>query len=215
LLAFLLFFMTFFKPALSRPWFFALAGVALLLAALGWGWFIGLAPPKLPKQASLPVQMNDRIAQLHERLALNPGDTTSWLMLARSLKVSGRYPEADAAYARAGERVHQDPNLLADWIEARILSDEQHFDETSLALLTQAIALAPQHPKVLLLHGLAALDLDDPATARQAFMVLRAQHAPGSADHQAMSTAIERIDRGEDPRTPAAAPASPAASPPS
>jgi cytochrome c-type biogenesis protein CcmH len=182
------------------------------LAALGLYAWLGQPRALNPAARISPAaQMHERIARLSERLARQPDDAQGWLMLARSLKVTGQYTEADAAYARAGERVRQDANLLADWVEARILAADQHFDTTSLGLLTQAIALAPQHPKVLLLHGLASLDLDDPATARQVFLALRAQHPPGSADFLAMDSAIRRIDQGEDPRL--AAPNTGAAAP--
>ena len=190
------------RPALLALWVGAPLAVILLYALLGHPRALN------PQERISPTtQINDMVQRLAERLARQPDDPAGWLMLARSLKVTGRMAEAAQAYGRAGERARKDPDLLADWIEARILADEQHFDELSLGLLTQAIALAPRHPKILLLHGLAALDLEDPVTARQAFAVLRELHAPGSPDRQALDIAIQRIDRGEDPRVAASAPA--------
>lgn len=187
-------------------------GVAapLLVAAVGlavW-WTLGRLQPANPAavQAQVQTQVQDQVQHLRERLAHNPGDTQGWLMLARSLKVTGRASEAASAYEHAGDRARQDPALLTDWIEARVLAEGQHFDPTSLTLLTQAIALAPYHPKVLMLHGLAALDLDDLATARQVFLVLREQHPAGSPERQQLDVALARLARGEDPRQPASPP---------
>jgi cytochrome c-type biogenesis protein CcmH len=140
------------------------------------------------------------VLRLQQRLAQTPGDTAGWLMLGRSLKVLGRLPEAVAAYERAGAAAQADPDVLVDWVEARILLDEQRFDATSRQLLAQAMGLAPDHPGVLLLRGLAALDRGDWAAGRQALVQLRAQHAEGSPDHQALGQAIAGLDAGRDPR---------------
>ena len=94
----------------------------------------------------------------------------------------------------------QDPELLADWIEARILADDHHFDARSRELLAQAMALAPEHPAVLMMRVLAALDRGDATAARQGLKRLSAQYAPGSADRQALDEALRRLDAGEDPR---------------
>lgn len=152
------------------------------------------------ERESAATQIEDRVQRLAERLERQPNDPEGWLMLARSLQVTGRPAQAARAYARVGERATQDVDVLTDWLEARILSAEHHFDDTSVGLLRQAIGLAPQHPKVLMLHGLAALDRGDMALARQAFTRLREQYAVGSPDRQALDVAIARLERGEDPR---------------
>lgn len=167
------------------------------------GLYAALGHPRALNPAereSAATQIEDRVQRLAERLARAPNDPDGWLMLARSLQVIGRPAEAAQAYARVGERAMQDVEVLADWLEARLLSAEHHFDDTSVGLLRQAIALAPLHPKVLMLHGLAALDQGDMPLARQAFTRLREQYAEGSPDRQALDTAIARLERGEDPR---------------
>lgn len=101
----------------------------------------------------------------------------------------------------------RDPNRLVDWIEVRMLAAGDHFDARSRALLQRARALAPQHPGVLMLAGLAALDQGDLDGARQAFTALRDQSAPGSPDRVTLEHALASLAQGLDPR--AAAPAAP------
>lgn len=103
----------------------------------------------------------------------------------------------------------RDPNRLVDWIEVRMLAAGDHFDARSRALLQRARALAPQHPGVLMLAGLAALDQGDVAAAREAFTALRDQSAPGSPDRVTLEHALASLAQGLDPR--AAAPAPPGA----
>lgn len=150
--------------------------------------------PALADQAEAMVQ------RLSERLARQPDDPDGWLMLARSRKVLGRYAEAAQAYEQVADRASQDPELLADWIEARILASDQHFDLRSRQLLAKAMQMAPEHPGVLLMRGLAALDRGDRTAARQAFTLLREQHPEGSPDRAALDDALARLARGEDPR---------------
>ncbi|GKQ59138.1 MAG: hypothetical protein L6Q74_20410 [Sphaerotilus natans subsp. sulfidivorans] len=178
-------------PGLGAP-------LALLALYVALGHPVALDPARrAPDSADTVESMVERLAA---RLERDGGDVDGWLMLARSLKVTGRHREAAAAYEKAATRAVQDPELLADWIEARILADDHHFDARSRELLAQAMALAPEHPAVLMMRVLAALDRGDATAARQGLKRLSAQYAPGSADRQALDEALRRLDAGEDPR---------------
>lgn len=179
-------------PGLGAP-------LALLALYVALGHPVALDPARrAPDSADAVESMVERLAA---RLERDGGDVDGWLMLARSLKVTGRHREAAAAYEKAATRAVQDPELLADWIEARILADDHRFDARSRELLAQAMALAPDHPAVLMMRALAALDRGDRAAAGQTLMRLRGLYAPGSADREALDGALRRLDAGEDPRT--------------
>lgn len=183
------------------------------------------------------AQVESMVERLAERLQRDPGDVKGWLMLAHSYKVMGRAAESAEAYEQAdraapdtgapaaavaaasvagpagliaaGQPWQRDPNRLVDWIEVRMLAADDHFDARSLQLLRRAQALAPQHPGVLMLSGLAALDRHDFAAARAAFTALRDQSDPGSEDRATLDEALAKLAQGVDPRR-AAAPAEPA-----
>lgn len=184
------------------------------------------------------AQVESMVERLAERLQRDPGDVKGWLMLAHSYKVMGRAAESAEAYEQAdraapdtgappaagaaasaagpagliaaGQPWQRDPNRLVDWIEVRMLAADDHFDARSLQLLRRAQALAPQHPGVLMLSGLAALDRHDFAAARAAFTALRDQSDPGSEDRATLDEALAKLAQGVDPRR-AAAPAAPVA----
>ncbi|MFM2346725.1 MAG: hypothetical protein RL654_1478 [Pseudomonadota bacterium] len=175
-----------------------LAPLALLALYVALGHPVALDPARRePASADAVESMIERLAA---RLAQQPDDADGWLMLARSLKVTGRPREAAAAYEHAADRARQDPDLLSDWIEARILADDHRFDARSRELLAQAMALAPEHPAVLMMRALAALDRGDRPAATQTLARLKTIYAEGSADRRALDEALRRLAAGEDPR---------------
>lgn len=180
------------------------APLALVLLYATLGHPRALDP--LQREPGAAEQVEAMVQRLAERLQREPGDRDGWLMLARSYKVMARYDDATAAYEQAGPRALDDPDLLADWIESRILAADRRFDTRSRELLARAMTLAPQHPGVLMMRGLAALDRGDRPAARAAFEQLRGLYPDGSADRQALDQALARIDAGDDPRTRAATP---------
>ncbi|MFM2347684.1 MAG: hypothetical protein RL654_2437 [Pseudomonadota bacterium] len=179
-------------PGLGAP-------LTLLALYVALGHPVALDPARrTPDSADAVESMIERLAT---RLERDGSDVDGWLMLARSLKVTGRHAQAAAAYEKASTRAMQDADLLADWIEARILADNHRFDARSRELLAHAMSLAPEHPAVLMMRILAALDRHDADAARQGLKRLSVQYAPGSADRQALDEALRRLDAGEDPRT--------------
>ena len=84
----------------SRKTAFALLLIIPLAAATG---YLLLGDPRaldpLQRQARIaPEQMEGMLAGLVEKLKKNPDDSKGWVMLARSYKVLGRFPEAANAY---------------------------------------------------------------------------------------------------------------------
>ncbi len=140
------------------------------------------------------------VGKLAERLKAQPDNPAGWLMLARSYKVLQRYEESAAAFEQARESVWDDAETLAEWTEARILAQGQHFDRRSQELLARAMSLDANAPGVLMLRALAALDRGDPAAAQKLMAQLRDVYPEGSADRQALDGALARLAAGQDPR---------------
>lgn len=191
----------------ARGWRWALAlGLPLAVVAL----YAALGHPRAldPAQRQRPADPSTMVDRLAGRLAGGQGSAADWAMLGRSYRVLGRHAEAATAYERAAPLLPDDADLLADWIESRMLAAGRRFDERSLALLAQAARLAPQHPGVLMLSGLAALQGGDLPGARRAFTALRAQQPEGSPDRAALDRALAELAAGRDPRVSAPASAS-------
>lgn len=186
-------------PSVSAAWRWALAlGLPLAVVAL----YAALGHPRAldPAQRLRPADPATMVDRLAARLAAGPGSAQDWAMLGRSYRVLGRHAEAAAAYERAAPLAAGDADLLSDWIESRMLTDGRRFDARSLALLDQASRLAPQHPGVLMLEGLAALQRGDLKAAQQHLGALRAQQPEGSPDRLALDNALAELAAGRDPR---------------
>lgn len=168
----------------------------LVLAAA----LVGLYAVKGNPQALLPTDeakfeasMENSIHQLAARLRGSPKDDVAWLMLARSQTAMGRYAEAAQAYEQAKGLAWSNPSLLIAWAEVRLLANERQFDARTQEVIGQAAALAPTHPEVLLLVGLAALDRGDHPAARAALLALRGHYPAGSPDLEAVETALATL----------------------
>lgn len=180
----------------ASAWLITLATpllVVLLYAALG-------NPRAINPQARQPDgAMQTLVDKLAQRLQASPDDPAGWLMLARSYKALGRYQAAADAWEHTQPQSWNDVDSLAEWVEARILAQDQHFDQRSQQLLARAMSLNPEHPGVLLLRGLSALDRGDLSAAQNAFTTLRAQYPSDSPDRQALDQALAHIATGRNP----------------
>ncbi|MDD2730205.1 hypothetical protein [Malikia sp.] len=183
----------------ARRWVWALVLLVPLLVVLVYarlGHPVAANPAHHLHQQS-PLTMVDKLAQ---RLRENPDQPEGWLMLGRSYQVLSRYADAAMAYEQAEPLALQDVDTLTDWIESRMQAAQGHFDARSLELLRKAQALETDHPAVLLLGGLAALDRGDQPAATRLLKRLQALTPDGTPDRASLDRALEELAQGRDPR---------------
>ncbi len=99
--------------------------------------------------------------QLQQRLAVQPDDTDSWVLLARTMVYLRHYAEAVEAYEMALQRGHQsDPRMLASY--ADVLAQVQgNLAGRPLELVVMALEIDPNHGQSLWLAGTAAFQQAD------------------------------------------------------
>ena len=147
-------------------------GVAVPLLAVGLYFAVGspraLAPVEMPPHGAgakgaqtSPEQIEAMVGKLAERMKQNPDDPQGWAMLGRSYAVMGRYEDAAAAYAKAVERVPDNPHLLADYADARAMANGQSLLGEPEKLIMRALKIDPNHVKSLALAGTIAVDKKD------------------------------------------------------
>lgn len=182
-----------------------------LLAAAGYlvlGNPRGLDP--MQTQATIsPQQIEGMLGKLVERLKQNPDDAQGWVMLARSYKVLGRFPEAAEAYSHAGALLDADAALLADYAEVLSQTQGGNLRGKPAELIARALQIAPDEPQALLLAGAEASDRQDFAGAAKYWERLLAQLEPGSEEAQTLEAAIAKAREiaGAGGKTAAAGPA--------
>ena len=162
--------------------------IALVMPAGAAGMYVWLGNPAamnpVPQTAPSAAQVIQMVDTLAARLKANPNNPQGWAMLARSYKVMGRLAEAEEAFVKAGDFVNADPDLLVDYAELLALRADNRFEGKPLALIKQALVLAPQHPTGLMVSGVAAFQSHDFAGAAAQWEKLLALLQPGSPDAQ-------------------------------
>jgi cytochrome c-type biogenesis protein CcmH len=100
-------------------------------------------------------------AKLAAKLEKNPNDGEGWALLARSYVELKQHKDAVPAFEKAMAILPNDPQLLADYVDARAMTQGHQLDEKSAELINKALKLNPDLPKALMLAGTLAFDHAD------------------------------------------------------
>lgn len=159
--------------------------IALLLpiGAASMYWWLG--NPSAIDPAAARTASNEKIIQMVDtlaaRLQANPDNPKGWAMLARSYKVMGRLEEAEKAFAKAGDAVSGDPDLLVEYADL-LATQADSVEGKPLELINKALRLDPKHPTGLMMSGIAAYRRSDFSIAVLQWEKLLAVLEPGSPD---------------------------------
>jgi cytochrome c-type biogenesis protein CcmH len=143
------------------------------------------------------------IAQIKNHLNENPGDVEAWIMLGRSLRLSGRGDEAVEAVAQAVDLTNRHPAVLVDYAETRIFAAQGGVDAESFTVLDEALQKDPSLLKARFYFGYAKAEAEDYQGALQEWTdlkIMSPSDAPwmGQLEDQ-MAKAAEKS--GIDPAT--------------
>jgi cytochrome c-type biogenesis protein CcmH len=125
---------------------------------------------------------------VQDKVATNPNDIKSWLLLGDSYRELGRYPLAVDAFQNAYDKTQgRDVAAIVGLAEALALVDPASLTGRAGGLFEDALARAPNHPKALWYGSLAALQAGDLKRGRDRLQLLLAQNPP-----QQMRDILER-----------------------
>jgi len=123
--------------------------------------------PPVPAAAAAgmtPEMINQMVDRLAARLKENPGDLAGWARLARAYKVQGRLEEAAAAYAKTGNMLDTDPDLLTQYADTLAMR-AKNLQGKPTELVNKALTIDPKHPMALMMAGQSAFQSGDYAKA--------------------------------------------------
>ena len=121
------------------------------------------------------------VAEFAIKMEKDPSNLKGWAMLARSYRILGRNEDAAKAYARAGNFIDSDPQLLADYADVLATNANGSFVGKPLQLINQALKLDPNNLMALWLSGTAAYSSGNYKAAVQTWEKL-AQQLPADTD---------------------------------
>jgi len=135
-------------------------------------------------------QIDSMLEKLVSRLKENPDDTKGWVLLARSYKMLGRFPEAAEAYSHGTALVETDPALLADYAEVLVQINGGRFGGKADELIQKALKIDANEPQALFLAGAAASDRKDFSAVANYWSRLLQQLEPGSEEAKSLQAAV-------------------------
>jgi cytochrome c-type biogenesis protein CcmH len=137
------------------------------------------------------LQMVDALA---ERLKTNPQDAEGWVMLARAYQITGRIPEAVAAFEKASALRPDDANLIAGHADALAMV-QGSLSGKPFELIVKALKIDPKNQTALALAATAAMENGQFDESIALWRRLAAVVEPGSRDRQAVEQAIEQVQQ--------------------
>ena len=147
----------------------------------------GEEPPMSDKQI---LAMVDTLSQ---KMQQNPNDPRGWILLARSQNALGRYTEASAAFERAVALTPNDAQLLADFADAAVMTQQGRFEGKPYALIKQSLKLDPNGMKALALAGTAELRMGNRAASLAHWEKLQTLVPKDSADAREVESIIAEV----------------------
>jgi cytochrome c-type biogenesis protein CcmH len=120
------------------------------------------------KQSAMPMAPNHEMGDLSamaeklaKKLEKDPSNGEGWALLARSYVELKQHQKAVPAFEKAVNLLPQDAQLLADYVDARAITQNHQLDDKSAELINKALSIDPNHPKALMLSGTLAFDHGD------------------------------------------------------
>ena len=132
------------------------------------------------------------VAEFAAKMEKDPGNLKGWAMLARSYRILGRNEDAAKAYARAGDYIDTDPQLLADYADVLATNANGSFVGKPLQLVKQALKLDPNNLMALWLSGTADYNAGNYKAAVQTWEKLAQQLPPNTDEARAIQGSISQ-----------------------
>ncbi len=172
--------------------------VAVFIPALTIGGYLGLGSPQLitPSTAteSHATQDNDKaraeldgmVKGLAARLEQQPDNLQGWQTLARSYAALGDSAQAIQTYNKILVRFEEQPQILADFAELLLKTNNGQLAGLPSILVKRALSLDPNHQKALYFSGVAAMEKADYKTAIEHWERLLPRLSPQAVDAKQM-----------------------------
>lgn len=179
----------------ARPFRALAMGISAMLAVLSLGVYLAVGTPNALSPANPHAgasnmggvaRTENAVTELERKVAADPTDAGSLVMLARSYMEAERYAESAKAYAALVKLVPDEAWVWADYADAAAMAQGQSLQGKPTEYINRALGLDPNNMKSLALAGSAAMERGDFAVAIKHWEKLRSQLQPDSEDARAI-----------------------------
>jgi cytochrome c-type biogenesis protein CcmH len=167
--------------------------IFIVLLSSGLYFFLGDVYRVAQKNNEKPITQENvekMVSEFALKMEKEPDNLKGWAMLARSYRILGRNEDAAKAYARAGNYLDSDPQLLADYADVLASNANGSFAGKPLLLINQALKLDPNNLLALWLSGTASFGAGNYKAAVQSWEKLAAQLPPNTDEARAIAGSI-------------------------
>jgi cytochrome c-type biogenesis protein CcmH len=184
----------------------AILGVAIPAAA--FGIYFALGSPDRPGQPFAERNIASEItaregkldqdevmqlaAKLLRRLEANPDNVDGWMLLGRTYLTINQFDGALAAYRKAMEAGNRHPDIVTDYAEVLVVSEQGQVGPEAKSLFEDIAEADPYNPRARYYLGLELAQGGNLKAALQAWVDLRAVSPPGSQWLQLVDQQIAR-----------------------
>ena len=170
--------------------------VIMPIASVALYWKIGNVDSLLPATSLATMGnaggMRSSVAELEAKVAKNPNDGESLLLLARAYGETGRFVDSATAYGKLTQSVTDEAWIWADYADVLAMAQGQKLAGPPTKLIEKSLALDPNFPKALALAGSAAMERGDYAAAIRYWEHLLKGLPPGSEDSKAIMSGLQQ-----------------------
>jgi cytochrome c-type biogenesis protein CcmH len=136
-------------------------------------------------------EIDNMVAGLAKKLEKDPSNLQGWAVLARSYKVMGRMADAEQAFARAGNFIDNDAQMLVSYADVLVANANGNFAGKPMQLIDKALKVDPNNVMALWLAGTAAFRAEDYNKAARTWERLLALMEPGTEDANTLQNALD------------------------
>lgn len=138
--------------------------------------------PPMTAQPNSGGDLNTMVKRLASKMEKDPNNGEGWLLLARTYNELRQPKEAANAFSKAAALLPPDATMMADWIDARVVSNDRKWDAESKEIISRGLKLDPKHLKLLALAGSEAFERADYKAAISYWKQIQTVAPAGSKD---------------------------------
>jgi cytochrome c-type biogenesis protein CcmH len=199
-----------------RPWSAAIIGALLLVPSFGLYLLAGAPEAASPefRAAREPATLDELATDVRRRLLSDPKSAEGWRMLGRVEVARGRPEDAREAFERALALAPDDVQTKVDYADAIAQAQGAVLAGRPIALVREALAADPRHPKALALAGAYEVTQRNFAGALVHWKALLQVLPPDSEQASQIAGFVADLEAGRPPQVHRAAPPAAAVAPP-
>lgn len=150
--------------------------------------------------AGMPINPEEMVARLEQRLKENPNNVQDQMMAGRSYMVFERWEDAKTAWLKVlelDERSHAAHYALGEILIRTASPEDRSRYEEALGHFDKALVNVPQDPAILWARGIALLHLERPQEADDAWTTAFQNIPPDTESSEMVKKALEALRSGK------------------